>query len=173
MSILDKVKNAVEMPENKPTDINRVNEQYFEKIKYQHLAEEFKKLGVPKAFKIGTKREKLIKEALVQLTILKRLKEEGVDEENIQERILLERGELQNKEDENFVAEVKRKVDVSRTLEDEIRSKNYELPTLYKALENININLAGNVETDKLLLVKKKKALLNIISEKEALKDNS
>ena len=146
-------------------DTDLLNETYLDGFKYHELKEQLDKLGVGKAFKVGKKKDVIIKEALSQLAILKNLKEEGVDESEalakLDELRLEEIKEIEVVKAEEFVKAEEMKEEGIK----EIEKKEYDLEVLEKNLAIVNANLKLNIKPQRLILLAKKEKLVALIKK--------
>lgn len=147
---------------NIPTEIN---EAYLNGFKYHELKEQLEKLGVPKAFKVGEKKNIIIKEALKQLNILKNLKKKGVEDSEIIKQLDQLRAEQIEKESK--AKEVVKKA-IEKKKEDEVKEvekKNYDIEVLKRNLQIINSNLALGVQSQRLILLDKREKIMTLIEK--------
>jgi len=145
-----------------PTEIN---ESYLDGFKYHELKEQLDKIGVGKAFKVGKKKDIIIKEALSQLAILKKLKKEGVNEDEALAQLDILRAEEVKeievvKAEEIVKGEEQKKKEIKK-----IEEKEYDVEVLKRNLEIVNANLKLNIEPQRLILLAKKDKLVTLIDK--------
>jgi hypothetical protein len=142
------------------------------KVKYGDLEETFTELGIPGAWKPGTKKKVLIEEALAQLRDLKELVENGMSEEEAkkklliksQERKLAEQIEKEKRKKELEVKEVSKATDLMRRIK---RMKLSDEQLQYN-LRNIRGNLKNAPSgPNRLILLQKEAAIEAILAEEK------
>ena len=130
---------------NVTKNLDEVNVEYLKKFDYQDLSTVFKELGVPSAWKAGKKKVDLIKEAISQLSFLKKALKKN-DEESEVEKKDVEKVEV-------------KKTEVKKEGKKEVVKDNDAKEALLKRMANIDANLKNNVPAHRLILLGKKRAI--------------
>lgn len=143
----------------------KIDEAYFDAIKYGDFQKEFEKLGIPSVWQPGTKKADMIQEAIKQLATLKNIQKENVSDEEAQKILEIENQkrlekEAKLKEEERLAKEAKKQKEAEKEHK-KVKKANVSKDTLLTNLANIDANLKNNPsESVRLILLKKKEAII-------------
>lgn len=163
-------------------DIDTVNETKLEvvqpatleslkAVKYQNLKETFTILGVPSAWKPGSKATKMIADALEKLAVIRDLETKGFEGEELEKAAQLKNEENQEAA-KQAAQEAEEAIEEAKTQEQEdykqsvIKMKLSD-EQIEEAIKNIDANLKVGVEAQRPILLSKRAVLIEILEEKE------
>tara|TARA_R110000796_G_scaffold24935_5_gene70815 strand:- start:1147 stop:1608 length:462 start_codon:yes stop_codon:yes gene_type:complete len=150
---------------------NIISKEELMAVPYKELLEKFTELNVKDAWKPGTKREKMVENAIDKIKVLRKLEKEGLTPEEMEEKAKsIIKAELLNKElklekdrASKLLAEDQSKLGVRKRLE----KLNLDEPTIIKVIEGINRNLLNNIPGQRKILLIKLDILQEILAEKQ------
>tara|TARA_R110000796_G_scaffold68451_3_gene156823 strand:+ start:2689 stop:3135 length:447 start_codon:yes stop_codon:yes gene_type:complete len=137
----------------------------FKDVKYGDLLAKFTELGIPDVWKAGKKKKQMIDKAIEQLAVIKSLENSGLKEEDIKEELKIvevKKAEAKEAKELEEVVEAKKadkaivaKVENAGLTQDQIKAN----------LKSIEQNLMSNVPAQRIVLLKKKEALLALLDK--------
>tara|TARA_R110000744_G_scaffold373093_1_gene485111 strand:- start:774 stop:1220 length:447 start_codon:yes stop_codon:yes gene_type:complete len=137
----------------------------FKDVKYGDLLAKFTELGIPDVWKAGKKKKQMIDKAIEQLAVIKSLENNGLKEEEIKEELKIvevKKAEAKEAKELEEVVEAKKadkaivaKVEKAGLTQDQIKAN----------LRSIEQNLMSNVPAQRIVLLKKKEALLALLDK--------
>lgn len=138
-------------------------------VKYQDLKETFTILGVPEAWKPGSKASKMIADALEKLAIIRDLKTKGLEGEQLeaakQKQLEINESNVNDAIEEEAEQAIQKIESEKKSYKEEVESMNLSKDQIENALVNINLNLKQGLPTHRAILLKKKAVLEEILNE--------
>jgi hypothetical protein len=150
----------------------KITEEYLKSVKYGDFAELFKELGIESVWKPGTKKDKLVAEALKQLRTLADLKKKGLTEDDAAKQLEIETAKRLEKEEKARLKKIdkdnkKQAKDAENKVEKVVKQK-FTKVQLEAGIKNINANLKNAPsKAFRHSLLTKKNTLLAALEEKE------
>lgn len=134
---------------------DNVNLELLKSVPYGRLLETFENLGVKSAWVPGAKSNDMIQDAIGKLAILKGLKQDGLTESEIEDKINereLEQDNFQAKEAE---AKLKEEAKAEKAQIKEIKKRDLSLAEVDDMISKLNRVIPGSIASHKPVLVKK------------------
>ncbi len=132
------------------------------------LKEQLAKFGVGQAWKPGRKKADIIKEALEKISMVKSLIDKGMTQSEIDEHFY-KKDELKKEELKKEL--VKKSIEEAKLLKEKEKQeaqKDYSKEDLEKRIKNIEGNLKGATEHQRVLLFEKKAIFEKLLKRKNA-----
>ena len=142
-----------------------ISEQELNDVKYHDLLAKFTELGIPQIWKPGKKKVTMITKAIEELKIKQSLESKGLSEKEVQVELEV----IKEKKVEAADAE-KLKIAIQAELEDKKEIKKVEDADLSKEvikanLANIQKQMIQCIPSHRMILIKKKDLLINLLSK--------
>lgn len=140
-------------------------------VKYQNLKETFTILGVPQAWKPGSKATKMIADALEKLAMIRDLETKGLKGEELEKAV-----EAKSIENDEAIKEKQAQEDQKAQEKEDTEKEDYKQSVikmdlskdkLEDAVKNIDANLKVGVQAQRPILLKKRAVLIEILEDKE------
>lgn len=132
-----------------------------DKVSYgKDLQAKFEELGVGDCYKPGKKKKVLITNALARLAEIKRLKEQGVSEDEIKPKAIESESLKKHLEKEAFVKEQLDKIDSENEDAKAFVEKDFSEEVMREKIERVDANLAGGNKNFKDSLNRRRRVLI-------------
>lgn len=157
-------------PEEVKVNLMKLTEAYLSNVDYSELEEIFKEHGVEKAFKGGEKKATLIQQALELYKKVQDLKEKGIeDKDEIENEIAIQDAKKAEKKAKVRKVKVKAKVNVRQDADSQLKKAIANLSTIdiEKNMSNINVLLQSGIESQRSVLLYKKKFLIEELENRK------
>jgi ERCC4-related helicase len=140
-----------------------INFEYLNAIKYGELEKKLNELGVADSWVGGKKKVEIINDAISKLAKLKQLKENGVADEDAQKELDLLAAEEEKQAEQALIeSQEKEKSDALSALEEVVEQK-FTRAQVENSLRLIDVNLKNNVKGQRDTLMRKRKALQDML----------
>tara|TARA_R110000803_G_scaffold190934_1_gene253578 strand:- start:38 stop:496 length:459 start_codon:yes stop_codon:yes gene_type:complete len=145
-----------------------VSKEELMKVPYKNLLEKFTELNVKDAWKPGTKREKMVDNALEKIKILKKLEAkelspeemEALAKEMIEKNRMEEALQAEKEKEAKILAEDSSKQGVRNRIE----AMNLSKEQVIKSIKGINTNLINGIPSQRKILLVKLEILEDILN---------
>ena len=145
-----------------------VSKEELMKVPYKNLLEKFTELNVKDAWKPGTKREKMVDNALEKIKILKKLEAkelspeemEALAKEMIEKNRMEEALQAEKEKEAKILAEDNSKQGVRNRIE----AMNLSKEQVIKSIKGINTNLINGIPSQRKILLVKLEILEDILN---------
>lgn len=142
-----------------------ITKQELSKVKYGQLLEKFTELGVPEAWKAGSKKIVMIEKAIELYKIKQNLEQEGLSKEEVETKVVeieQEREVLKQTEELKKAIEVEEK---EKKAQEKTKELNLTKEQIEYNIKNIDANLIQCTDQQRFELIKKKDFLLELLDK--------
>ena len=142
-----------------------ITSEELSQVKYGQLLDKFTELGIPEVWKAGSKKTAMIEKAIEQIRLKSSLEAQGLDKDQIEEKIAESKiakqaAEEKSKLEQAVNQEVADKQDKQVTQEKQLTRQEIEF--------NLNVigqNLKFGIPSQKVVLLKKRDLLMNLLKD--------
>jgi hypothetical protein len=135
----------------------------FKDVKYGDLLAKFTELGIPEVWKAGKKKKQMIDKAVEQLAVIKSLENSGLKEEDIKEELKIVEVKKAEAKEAKELEEVVEAEKADKAIVEKVEKAGLTHDQIKANLRSIEQNLMSNVPAQRIVLLKKKEALLALL----------
>ncbi len=147
------------------SNIKTYTAEDFKDVKYHDLLAKFTELGVPEAFKRGSKKVDLIAKAVERLKIKASLESVGLSKEEVSKEVEKMAIKKAKAEDQKILDQAKQVEKQEKAMVKKIAKAKLTKEQLEYNIKNIRANIAGGVPSQRQILQVKLEALLDLLDK--------
>ena len=133
----------------------KITKAELSEVKYGELFAKFTELGIPEVWKPGSKKIVMIEKAIEAVKLKASLEDQGLNEKEIEEKVLEVKIAKEEKKIKDEVAKVEKQEAEDKAAKSKIEKSNLSLEQIEYNIKNIEANIKFGIPQQRIMLVKK------------------